>query len=142
MTNEKQLTTENSLFRLTAPEENAKNMSDKKETIETRNLIVFNEGHFQKLATVRWYMSRLSNANRVYCSIWLTDNTFGNYRSGHGMSSGYGFCKQSDAFELALNSAGIYSKQPISGRGIEEVDRCLMNMAEHAGYEHAYIAQG
>lgn len=129
-------------FRLTPAVENGKNLGQEKETVEVRNLIAFKDGQFHDLACVRWYMSRSKNADRVYCSLWLPTKLFGEYRAGHGYTSGYGFCKRSDAFERALNSAGVYPVEPVSGRGMSTVDDCLLDMAHHAGYEHAYIAKG
>lgn len=129
-------------FRLTEPQEYGKNLADTKEVVQVRNLIAFKDGQFHDLACVRWYMARSNTAERVYCSIWIPARVFGEYRSGHGMTSGYGFCKQSDAFERALNSAGIYVTEPVSGRGMSTVDECLLDMATHAEYEYAYVAKG
>ena len=129
-------------FRLTEAVENGKNWGDCKEVVQVRNLIAFKDGQFHDLACVRWYMSRSNNANRVYCSIWLPTKLFGHYRAGNAHTSGYGFCKQSDAFERALNSAGVYPHEPVSGRGMSTVDDCLLEMAKFAGFEHAYVAKG
>ena len=131
-------------IKFTGKQENGKNHGEQKETVQVRNLIGFDErtGQFHELACVRWYMSRSSNASRVYCSIWVMTKTFGEYTAGTAHTDGYGFCKQSDAFERALNSAGIYSGEPISGRGMSAVDDFLEAMAKMAGFNHAYIAKG
>lgn len=129
-------------FRLAEAIDNGKNLGDNKEVIQIRNLIAFKDGEFHDLACVRWYMSRSKNAERVYCTVWLPTKLFGEYRAGHGYTSGYGFSKQSDAFERALNSAGVYPAEPVSGRGMSTVDDCLLEMAKHAGYDNAYLAKG
>ena len=125
-----------------AAQKNGKNLGHSKEVITTRNLIAFEDGQFYELATVRWYMSRSKEANRIYCSIWVNPKVFGEYTAGSGFTSGYGFCKQSDSFERALNSAGIYSSEPISCRGMSTVDEFLELMAKTAGFKHAYVAKG
>lgn len=131
-------------IKFTGKQENGKNLGDSKEVVQVRNLIGFDEvtGTFHELACVRWYMSRSKSADRVYCSIWVMNKVFGEYTAGHAHTSGYGFCKQSDAFERALNSAGIYSDEPISGRGMSTVDDFLEAMAKMAGFKHAYVAKG
>ncbi|SRR5258708_39535663 len=131
-------------IKFTGKQEKGKNLSDTKEVIQVRNLIGFDERteQFHELACVRWYMSRAKNADRVYCTIWIMTKTFGEYTSGHAYSSGYGFCKQSDAFERALNSAGVYTDEPISGRGMSTVDDFLEALAKMAGFKFYYIAKG
>lgn len=123
-------------------QDNGKNLGHAKEVVQTRNLAGFDGEEFHELATVRWYMSRSSNANRMYCSIWVNGKVFGEYTAGNSHTSGYGFCKLSDSFERALNSAGIYSGEPISGRGMSTVDEFLESMAKMAGFNHAYVAKG
>ena len=123
-------------------QDNGKNLSHEKEVVQVRNLIAFDGEKFHELVTVRWYMSRSRTADRVYCSIWVTGKVFGDYTAGHAFTSGYGFCKQSDAFERALNSAGIYSSEPISGRGMSTVDDFLEVMGKHAGFENVHITKG
>lgn len=129
-------------IKFTGKQENGKNLGHDKETVQVRNLIAFDGQEFRELATVRWYMGRSKQSNRVYCSIWVYTKVFGEYTAGHGISSGYGFCKQSDAFERAINSAGIYSDEPISGRGMSTVDEFLESLAKMAGFNHAYVAKG
>jgi hypothetical protein len=132
----------NMTIKFTESQDNGKNLGVEKEIVEIRQLIAFDGKEFKELATVRWYMSRSKSADRVYCSIWVTGHVFGQYTSGHGHTSGYGFCKLSDSFERALNSAGIYSDEPISGRGMSRVDALLEKLALHAGFENSYIARG
>lgn len=131
-----------SQFRLMPACENGTNLGNSKELIQVRNLIAFKDGQFHDLASVRWFISWSNSPDRMWCTLWLPTKLFGEYRSGTGITSGYGFCKQSDAFERALNSAGVYPVEPVSGRGMSTVDDCLLAMAKHAGYEHAYIAKG
>lgn len=129
-------------IKFTGAQDNGKNLSDKKEVVYTRNLIVFDGQEMREIAVARWYMSRSNNANRVDCSIWIFNAVFGEYTAGNGNSSGFGFCKFSDAFERAINSAGVYSSEPISGRGMNEVDKFLEELGKHAGFNHVYVAKG
>lgn len=132
-------------IKFTGKQDNGKNLGHEKETVQVRNLIGFNEltGEFNELATVRWYMARsATGTSRVYCSIWVTSKVFGEYTAGNAFTQGYGFCKQSDAFARALNSAGIYTDDPISGRGMSMVDEFLEVMAKMAGFKHAYVSKG
>lgn len=129
-------------IRFTGKQENGKNLGHEKEVVHTRNLIAFYDNQFKELAVCRWYMGRASNANRVYCSIWVNHEVLGEYTAGHGTSQGYGFCKHSDAFEHAINSAGIYSSEPISGRGMNDVDLFLEELAKQNGFLNVYVAKG
>lgn len=129
-------------IKFTGAQDNGKNLGHEKEVVHTRSLIVFDGKEMKEIAIARWYMGRSSQANRVYCSIWVYTPVFGQYTAGNGQSSGYGFCKHSDAFERAINSAGIYSSEPISGRGMGEVDSFLEAMGKQAGFAHVYVSQG
>lgn len=50
-------------------------------------------------------MGRSRNASTVYASIWVHAN--GHYLAGHGNAGGYGYHKESAAFQDAITSAGI-----------------------------------
>lgn len=131
-------------IKFTGKQDNGKNLGGSKEVILNRVLIAFDDNtkEFKELATVRWYMGKSRNSQRVYCSVWVIGHVFGDYTAGNAFTDGYGFCKQSDSFERALNSAGIYTEDPISGRGISKVDEFLEAMAKMAGFNHFYITKG
>lgn len=129
-------------IKFTGAQDNGKNLGDKKEVVHTRELVVFDGQEMKSVAVARWYMGRSSSANKVDCSIWVYTPVFGQYTAGNGNSSGFGFCKWSDAFERAINSAGIYSSEPISGRGMNEVDKFLEEMGKQAGFKHVFVAKG
>lgn len=129
-------------IKFTGPQDNGKNLGHKKEVVHARELIVFDGQTMKSIAVARWYMGKSNGANKVDCSIWVYTPVFGQYTAGNGSSSGFGFCKHSDAFERALHSAGIYSSVPISGRGMSEVDTFLEELGKQAGFKHVYVAKG
>ena len=114
--------------------ENARNLVDRKETINAWCLVAHNGGETHKLATVRWYMARRSDgASPIYCSVWLRAPRYGpaevggSYHSGgYGSASGYGYCKRSAAFDSAVESAGITLGRRVDGVGMSAVREALL----------------
>src|SRR6185436_15552495 len=114
---------------------------DRKERIASRELIAFKDGKFKSLLTARWSMSKSSDASVIYCALWAGDNEIG-HGNGVGKAGGGGYCKQSAAYEYALNQAGFYPTDPISGRGMSVVEESMEALAHHLGFEHFYISRG
>lgn len=114
---------------------NGKNHAPKKEMVAAWTLVSPNKD--AELATVRWYMSRAKDANRVYCTVWVHSPYYG---SGTGKADGYGYCKMSEAFARAVENAGIDIKDTntghsydAGGRGETEVARVLFAIGRAMG---------
>ncbi len=118
---------------------------DTKERIAIRELIAFKDGKFKSLLTARWYMGKSREASVVYCALWVTlpEADWGSdYACAAGQAGGHGYCKQSAAYEDALNKAGIKTSDPISGRGMSVVEESLEALARNLGYNDFYISRG
>jgi hypothetical protein len=128
---------------ITAHLNNGKNLGDKKETISSKVLIAHTpENGFTELATCRWYMSRSADgASPIYCTLWVYGDKG---TAGHGRATGYGYHKQSAAFQSACDNAGITLSSPVDGRGDSMVDEALIAIGEYLGYEKTqlYISRG
>lgn len=131
-----------SRIKFTEKNENARNLADKKEVIETRVLLAVEDGKIKELMTARWYMSKSKSAMTIYCSIWCWSGAFGDYTSGMGKAGGGGYCKTSAAFASALKSAGIEHDHEIAGRGMYEVEKFMTDLANQFGYGVNYICRG
>ena len=121
--------------------------NDKRETINTRNLIAFRDDKFYNLATVRWYMGRSSSASKIYCTLWVMPHCMpielnDSMCAGSGSAGGGGYCKQSAAFYDAMCNAGIKADQDVSGRGMSAVEDVLCDMARQAGFFNFTICRG
>ena len=82
----------------------------------------------------RWWMSRTADgAGPVYCSVWVRTRD-GRHLGGRGVARGYGYCKQSAAFDAALDSAGITLAKRVDGVGMEAVEEAMHAIADAAGY--------
>lgn len=127
---------------------NAINQGQKKETITNRTLIAFKDGKFIELITARWYMGRSSSATQIDCSVWfhsaIMEKSHAQWTdcSGRGKAGGGGYCKQSAAFEEAMNSAGIKCDHGISGRGMSVVEDAMIALAKQQGFEVVHIVRG
>lgn len=84
---------------------NATNYAGSKEIVSTLNVVGLKKGAMQEIVTVRWYMARSASASVMYCSVWVHSEEC--YISGSGKAGGYGYHKESAAFEEALTSAGV-----------------------------------
>ena len=119
----------------------------KMEKLDTYQLIAFHNGKFKTLANVRWYIDKTQEDYPVYCTInlnsWLFQKTHGDWQSaaGVGWCDGYGYDKESTAFECALNNAGIFSDDEIAGHSLGRVENCLNELAIIAGFEHYTISR-
>jgi len=126
--------------RATLPEgytENARNLSDTKETTETRDLVVCIGGEIRTAMTARWYMGRSKSASVVYCSIWVHEPKNWSGWSGHGRAGGWGYCKVSQAFEGACDSAGIKLSRMVGGVGRSAVDEAMRAIVLAAGWDES-----
>lgn len=127
---------------------NAVNMGDKKETIGSRTLLAYKDGKFYELITARWYMGKSASSMLVNCSIWchsaLMEKSHAQWTdcSGKGKAGGGGYCKQSAAFEDALNSAGIKCDAGISGRGMSVVEDAMIALGKQQGFDTLHIVRG
>ena len=118
-----------------------------KEVIGRRAITVFDAARHQQMGEYRdgtsegfkvpiratWYMGKSANAERVYCAvqIYRKDNT---HHHGEAYAGGGGYCKQSAAFEAALNDAGIRLSREVSGVGMEAVREAMIAIADAVGY--------
>ena len=84
---------------------NAINFAHGKELIASLNVVGLKKGAMQDIVAVRWYMARGASASVVYCSVWV--HAADCYISGSGKAGGWGYHKESAAFEEALTSAGV-----------------------------------
>ncbi len=112
-----------------------------KPIIEERHLVCASpDGDKASMAVMviaRWYMSHRTDAQMIYCCIWVygKDNTKVGYRSGSGNAGGYGYCKRSAAFAEALQNAGFKSEfDCISGRGMYVVEEAMKAIGKLLGY--------
>jgi hypothetical protein len=134
---------------------NAKNFGGEKETIGTLNVIGLKKGELKNIITVRWYTGRSKSASVVYCSLWAHGD--GVHISGRGAASGYGYHKESAAFQAALESSGVelyvdemdqYGKDAkdnkgkrcfVDGYGDAAIERACQALAHALGYRKILI---
>lgn len=104
------------IAKLTTQNDNARNMGQEKETVDTINIIALHKGEMYNCITARFYMGRSASASTVYCSVWINKRGIrqpdGSYSpsfhtSGRGSAGGYGYHKASAALGEALGSAGV-----------------------------------
>lgn len=76
-----------------------------KETTGTIVVIGCKANKMQELITVHFYMGRSSQASVVYCNIWVHGKNY--WISGKGQAGGWGYHRQSAAFQDALSSAQV-----------------------------------
>ncbi|MCK5236187.1 MAG: hypothetical protein KAR06_04300 [Deltaproteobacteria bacterium] len=118
--------------------QNGKNLGDKKETIETYNVVTNTDTGLREIIVARVYMSRSADgASPKYASIWIHDNKLNT--AGHGSAKGYGYCKTSAAIGEAIRSAGIKLSRSIDGTG--EHREALTAIAEALGYTDILIVR-
>ena len=136
--------------------QNGKNLGDKKETMDTYNVIAYYKGEFYNVITCRTYMGRSSQASTVYASIWCHSRLKNIDCAGHGSAGGYGYHKSSAAIGSAISSAGIelygspylqdeqdYKKRAyIGGVGETAIESALTAIAQALGYRKIYICKG
>lgn len=86
------------------PAQNGRNYSSEKELVGAYTVLGKINGEMREIVTARAYMGRSRSASTVYASIWVH---VGECPSGHGSAGGYGYHKESAAFQDAISSAGI-----------------------------------
>jgi len=132
----------NRQINLEVVDSNGKMTVPSKPVIEERHLICAapdgTKANMDVMVIARWYMSARSDAQMIYCCIWVygKDNTKVGYRSGSGNAGGYGYCKRSAAFAEAFHNAGFKTEfDCISGRGMSNVDVAIESIGELLGYD-------
>jgi len=140
--------------KITLGQENAKNMANEKELVKRIQFIAPNpkfkdvdqtESYYvqypDRLAQMRFvtpidarfYMGRSSQASTVYCSVWI-HNRNGEFSAGRGSAGGYGYDKESQALEEALNSAGVTFTTHWGGMGESAMTRAITLLGHRLGY--------
>lgn len=101
-----------------------------KELVHAYKLVVYDHEHhlFLQPVDLRFYMGRSSNSSIVYACLWVYGNDL--YLTGYGTAGGYGYHKQSAAFEGALASCDIELSERISGVGDEAIRSAIMAIGE------------
>lgn len=97
-------------------------------------IIVNDHEGMRVIADVRFYFVGRDGMSPLYCVVWVNDGKKDIYKSGAGKASGCGYHKPSAALEDALNDAGIYTSEPISGVGGRAMIEALNALAEALGY--------
>ena len=118
---------------------NAVNYGNKKELVNSWNVIVNSENGLKNIITVRCYMGRSTNASTVYASIWV--HSTDHQTSGTSNAGGYGYHKASAAIGDAIASAGIGLSKDISGVGNGAIHEALGAIAESMGYSKFLIVE-
>ena len=116
---------------------NARNLSDKKEIVSTLTVVAFRDGEFHHPVTARFYMGRASSASTVYCDLWVSARDY--CTSGRGQAGGYGYHKESQALEDAIESAGIKLSRSIGGVGDSAMRDAITAIASALGFEQITI---
>jgi hypothetical protein len=86
---------------------NAINMAGKREVVGAYSVVACRKGQPVEAVVARAYMGRSRNASTVYASIWCHPADNSEWTSGSGSAGGYGYHKESAAFQEAIDSAGI-----------------------------------
>ena len=103
--------------KLKTPAENGRNYGGEKELINAYSVVAVYKGEIREAVSARAYMGRSSSASTVYASIWCCPAKRGaEWCAGHGKAGGYGYHKESKAFEEAIKSAGIELRGDVYGR--------------------------
>jgi hypothetical protein len=87
------------------PVSNAYNYARDKELVGAYSVMGKINGEMREIVTARAYMGRSRTASTVYASIWVHAGELS--ASGKGSAGGYGYHKESAAFQDAIRSAGI-----------------------------------
>lgn len=119
--------------------QNARNMSEERETIDQMRAVVFTvcdvEPDFYVPVDARFYRARKADGSSpVYCSVWIRTRD-GRYFSGRGKATGYGYHKKSAALQAALESAGVKLAVAIDGVGESAMKEALLAIVNAAGFE-------
>jgi len=112
--------------------ENAKNLGNSKEMVDTYNVIALTKKGLKNIVTCRCYMGRSNSASTVFASIWVHGKV---YTSGYGYAGGYGYHKVSAAIADAISSAGIKLDKSIHGVGDSAVEEALIAIENYKDKE-------
>ena len=98
--------------------------------------LIVNDGDTMRvICDIRFYFVGRDGMSPLYCVVWINDGKSGTYKSGAGKASGCGYHKPSAALEYALNDAGIYTSEPISGVGSLAIREALEALIVTLGYD-------
>ena len=87
--------------------ETGKNLGVSKEMVGAYSIVCHQDGKLVEAVTARSWMGRSRNAERVYATIWAKPSDGSEWFSGHDYAGGYGYHKESSAFEGAASRAGF-----------------------------------
>jgi hypothetical protein len=124
----------------TTPNQNARNLSGDKETIQTLNAVAYDRAHdaIRTYITVHIYASRSAgHSGQIHASIWCHHAPCPT--SGYGKAGGYGYHKPSAALQAAIRSVGITLAQPIEGRGEQAMEKALRAIAIAQGADQQTV---
>lgn len=131
--------------KITKHASNARNYYGEKELVGHYSVVANSPNGPIEIVTARAWMGRSRNASTVYASIWVKSKS-GDWTSGTGKAGGYGYHKESAAFQEAIDSAGIelfgdvYGREKtnkhadISGVGTSAMHDAFLAIARAAGY--------
>ena len=91
--------------KIVKPASNARNYAGAKELVGAYTVVGKINGETRPVVTARAYMGKSRNASTVYASLWVNAGELST--SGRGDAGGYGYHKESAAFQHAIKSAGI-----------------------------------
>jgi hypothetical protein len=122
--------------KFTQPETNSKIRNNRKEKHFYKQYTTINKD-LNAIIQLRLYATPAAH----YCCVWVNDRKHNVHISGGARTTGYGFHRASDAAEKALNVAGIYTSEPISGRGDEVIRNALGAIMNALGYRKHTIME-
>lgn len=99
------------------------------------SVIAKTETGYKTPLIVRVYGTNSAN----YVCLWSCNIKDGVYFSGSARSTGFGFHRPSEAFAIALKSAGIELDTEIAGRGDDAMKDAIQAICEYYGYSDFYI---
>ena len=114
----------------------AKNYQSTMETTNKLQLVVSlpKQRELAPVLTVHWYASRSGDgASPLYCSFWCTTR-LGDSFSASGRATGYGYHKESSAFQDALDNAGVMLDKDIGTVGDRAIREAMTAIGAAAGY--------
>ena len=124
---------------IVSTQSNAVNYGNKKELVNSWNVIVNSEDGLKNIITARCYMGRSASASTIYANLWVRDAE--HRTSGAGKAGGYGYHKQSAAIAEAIRSAGIELDKDIAGVGDSAIEEALEAIALSLGYESCLVVK-
>ena len=122
---------------IVSTQSNAVNYDNKKELVNSWNVVVNSDDGLKNIITVRCYMGRSASASTIYASLWVCDAE--HRTSGTGKAGGYGYHKESAAIAEAIRSAGIELDKDIAGAGESAIEQALGAIAYALGYYVSFL---